>query len=606
MMTKNTKTTAHHMGQDLSLMGFRFVALLAVVTVLFFNSQRTGIPAQGNLLQLGGVALGINLLLFLVLLIPQLSEAKWLILLGDWTAIGALTWMARGDVGATTLLIAALPLVSMLRLGIVGGLVNVFVSLVLFFGILTYFSGNELATYIGPMVLPMVLVGTVGGAMAFMLWNTRRQFETQHKDILQDARKADERVANMQKRTRAITDMSHLLSSTLNYQRVLDAALGMGSLALNDETMAFSSLVMLYRPEDRMLYLATGRGVARPDRQMVTAGREGLLAECLTTGDPMFSNDVRKDPELRRFATFQRAQSIVCVPLRAGYDNYGVVMFASQRKNAFNELYKDFLQAIGIQATIALQNASLYQDLADEKEHLLEVEEEARKKLARDLHDGPTQTIAAIAMRMTIIQKMLQVQPDEVPDELKKIEDLARKTTSEIRHMMFTLRPLALESQGLEAALEQLADKFQTVYSQRVVIKVGHDVEAVLTTHQSGTIFYLIEEAVNNARKHAQSEVIRASVQRFEDQVMVEISDNGVGFDVEAVGDNYEGRTSLGMVNLHERTELIDGHLTIDSAPGKGTRITIVAPLDPAGTNERFQNPQPKRRKKGFQLSAIR
>ena len=78
-----------------------------------------------------------------------------------------------------------------------------------------------------------------------------------------------------------------------------------------------------------------------------------------------------------------------------------------------------------------LQNAVLYHNLIEEKERIVDVDEEARKKLARDLHDGPTQSVAAIAMRMSYIGKLYKKSPEQVPDEIKKVEDLARRTTSE-------------------------------------------------------------------------------------------------------------------------------------------------------------------------------
>src|SRR5690606_1287600 len=103
---------------------------------------------------------------------------------------------------------------------------------------------------------------------------------------------------------------------------------------------------------------------------------------------------------------------------------------------------------ISTQVTVALQNAALYQNILEEKERIVEVEEDARKKLARDLHDGPTQSVAVIAMRMNHIKRIILDSPQQAIEEAGKVEDLARKTTKEIRHMLFTLRPLILETQG--------------------------------------------------------------------------------------------------------------------------------------------------------------
>src|SRR5690606_19457388 len=121
------------------------------------------------------------------------------------------------------------------------------------------------------------------------------------------------------------------------------------------------------------------------------------------------------------------------------YDNFGVLVYGSENPDAFTQDDTDLLMAIGTQTTIALHNAVLYRNLVEEKERIVEVEEDARKKLARDLHDGPTQNVSAIAMRMSYISRLLERDPGEVPGELKKVEDLARKTTKEIRDMLFTL-----------------------------------------------------------------------------------------------------------------------------------------------------------------------
>jgi signal transduction histidine kinase len=99
---------------------------------------------------------------------------------------------------------------------------------------------------------------------------------------------------------------------------------------------------------------------------------------------------------------------------------------------------------------------------------------------------------------------------------------------------------------------------------------------------KKGIIFYLAEEAVNNARKHAQSPriYVRLSQVKNEPEIAwLQIADEGLGFDVEAVTKSYDKRGSLGMVNLRERTELVNGLLHIDSAPGKGTRVNVYIPL---------------------------
>jgi signal transduction histidine kinase len=167
-------------------------------------------------------------------------------------------------------------------------------------------------------------------------------------------------------------------------------------------------------------------------------------------------------------------------------------------------------------------------------------------------------------------------------DELTKIEDLARRTSKEIRHMLFTLRPLVLESQGLTAALQAMADKMKETFEQNVIIQVDENLASQLEMGKTGVIFYIAEEAVNNARKHAQAAHIWVRLKPLPKQAdiaFLEIADDGLGFDVEAVNKSYDKRGSLGMVNLRERSELVNGILHIESAPGKGAKIQVFIPL---------------------------
>ena len=97
------------------------------------------------------------------------------------------------------------------------------------------------------------------------------------------------------------------------------------------------------------------------------------------------------------------------------------------------------------------------------------------------------------------------------------------------------MRPLVLENQGLAAALQQLGDKTFETHEQKVTVRVARDVERLLDQHQQGVIFYIIEEAVGNARKHAKAEMITISIQPQDDVIIVKISDNGAGFDTNAV-----------------------------------------------------------------------
>jgi signal transduction histidine kinase len=392
-------------------------------------------------------------------------------------------------------------------------------------------------------------------------------------------------------RMRAIYELTSTLSSTLSYKRVLDSALDLSAAALNPNPEELVSdplvgAVLLFN--GGKLKVGSARRFTSADMRTLFEGAEGALKRALDEGEPITFSDIGYDPELGRVIAFRNCISGYCFPLRSGFNVYGVLVFAHPEPDYFNAERLSLLDIIGRQAVIAIQNARLYQDLVEEKERMAEVYEEARKKLARDLHDGPTQSIAAMAMRLNIMRRMMTKDVKTASAEIVKLEELAHRTTKEIRHMLFTLRPLILESQGLAAAVQSMADKMMETYSQKMVVNIDERVSSQFEMGKQGAIFYIIEEAVNNARKHAAAESITVNLRQAEPGiVLLEIVDNGVGFDVKEVERAYDKRatSSLGMINLRERTELVSGLLQIDSAPGKGTRIQVYIPLTEDATD---------------------
>jgi signal transduction histidine kinase len=120
----------------------------------------------------------------------------------------------------------------------------------------------------------------------------------------------------------------------------------------------------------------------------------------------------------------------------------------------------------------------------------------------------------------------------------------------------------------------------QETYSQTVIIEAQPEIVSQLESGKQGVIFYIVEEAVNNARKHAKAEHIWVRLRTAEDNVaVIEIQDDGTGFNVESVDDSYDNRGSLGMVNMRERAELLNGVLQIESSVEKGTLIRLIVPL---------------------------
>jgi signal transduction histidine kinase len=295
--------------------------------------------------------------------------------------------------------------------------------------------------------------------------------------------------------------------------------------------------------------------------------------------EPCISEDARRDPVLAQLLCTREASSALCVPLRAGFDVFGVVVLASPQAGYFNNEHADLLSTFCHQAALALKNAQLYQNLQSEQRRILEKEAEARHKLARELHDGPTQSMSAIVMRLNYARKMIEKnQPsDQVAEEVTKIEEMARVATQEVRMMLFTLRPVILETRGLVAALQQYADRLRQADNLNVQVdaqRYGGQID----TEGEGVIFAVIEEAVGNAKKHARAKTVVIRL-RVEDQLFwAEVQDDGIGFDAEPARRRREAG-HMGLLNMEDRTEYLGGSFSIESHPGAGTRVRLEIPL---------------------------
>ncbi|MBM3152671.1 MAG: GAF domain-containing sensor histidine kinase, partial [Chloroflexi bacterium] len=358
--------------------------------------------------------------------------------------------------------------------------------------------------------------------------------------------------------------------------------LSLSALSSEQDTQPLTRLVsaVLLFSEENVLEVGSARRFTPADSRVELAGEQGAIAGAMESGEPLLVDEPSIDPELSRIVAFHSCGQVYVFPLRSGFNIYGVLLFGHPDAGFMTRDRQEVLDILGRQAVIAIANARLYQQLVDERDRMVEVQEEARKKLARDLHDGPTQSVSAIAMRVNLARRMIENDPREAGQELGKVEELARRTTKEIRHMLFTLRPLVLESQGLLAALNAMAEKMKETYSQGLNIQVNPQELEQLEIGRQGVIFFIVEEAVNNARKHAQAPHIWVRLRSLDkSMLLLEVQDDGIGFDVEAVNRSYDKRGSLGMINLRERTELINGVLNIQSTPGKGTTVRVAIPL---------------------------
>ena len=319
-------------------------------------------------------------------------------------------------------------------------------------------------------------------------------------------------------------------------------------------------------------------------RQYRMPADRGIAGWVATHGVGQIVNDVEQDSRwydaIGREADFV-TRSILCVPMRLKDRVVGVMQILNTfDARPFTDQDMQLLTTLAAPAAIAIENARLYQSLKQEHERLLSKEADVRHAIARDLHDGPAQSVAAISMNIEFIKKLYKAMPERVPDELDTLAELVNKTTHDIRTLLFELRPLGLETQGLLITLQQYVDRWRDPSGNAMRLRLEAPTNMPrLPSEKEAAAFIIVQEAVNNARKHARSDVITVYLYTEEDTFVASVRDRGKGFNLAAVESSYNNRGSLGLLNMKERARLIGADLRIRSDPGQGTTVELRMPL---------------------------
>ena len=221
----------------------------------------------------------------------------------------------------------------------------------------------------------------------------------------------------------------------------------------------------------------------------------------------------------------------------------------------------------------ALETAKLKQDFSLK---IIQAQEEERKRLSREIHDGPAQMMANVLLRSDLIERTYREKGVEKAfDELADLKVMVRNALSEVRRIIYDLRPMALDDLGLIPTLKKYLMTIEE-YNMGCEIhfqSMGED-RRIISNYEVA-IFRLVQESVTNATKHGKCTQIWVKVEWRNDAVNILVKDNGSGFDPTLVQDS-----SFGLLGMRERIDLIKGEMTVTSSPGKGTMMMFRIPLN--------------------------
>lgn len=379
-----------------------------------------------------------------------------------------------------------------------------------------------------------------------------------------------------------VHEVAGSLTSELNLEPLLHKILAAAVEVMNASA---GSLILLDELTDELVFAVIEGGGGENLKGVRMARDRGIAGWVATHRKPLIVDDVNKDDRYYQSIadTFDfKLTSLLCVPMISRNKVTGVLqVLHSTPDHYFGDLDQQLLTTFANHAAVAIENARLYESLKEERDRLVVVEDEIRKRLARDLHDGPTQLLASIIMSLTFTKELIKRAPEHALGEIDLNLTVSEKALKQLRTLLFDLRPVILETQGLIPALEVYAERLGETDKLNIVLTIEHEFER-LSRRAEVAVFAVIQEAVNNAKKHAQAQQIDLILQPDESQdtLTVLIKDNGKGFDLQAMKARYETRGSLGMINMQERTSAINGTFSIHSEVGQGTEVILSLPLN--------------------------
>lgn len=395
-------------------------------------------------------------------------------------------------------------------------------------------------------------------------------------------------------------DLSFLLSvseilDSLVDSSDLDSALG-GALSKTLEILKTDTGgILLLDEESQILSYRVHQGLSeRYVRKMRCRLGEGIAGRAAQTGKAILVEDASTDPRavypdliaaegLRQFAS---------VPLRSKDKVWGVINIASREPRKFSSHDVRLLQSIAGHIAIAIENAKLHQEAQRQNElrgellrEIFSIQEEERRRIARELHDETSQSLASLAASLEATISLLPAGADKARDGLRKAQALSIRILDEIQKVIHELRPTLLDDLGLVAATRWLT--YNNLEQAGVMVNfktIGQ--ERRLPARLETTLFRVIQEAISNIVRHAHAKNAQVSLHFKKNTIEARVRDNGKGFDVNEAISSKDRPRGLGLLGMKERVKLVNGALNIQSRPaGGGTKINIIIPVDEDASN---------------------
>jgi two-component system sensor histidine kinase DegS len=207
-------------------------------------------------------------------------------------------------------------------------------------------------------------------------------------------------------------------------------------------------------------------------------------------------------------------------------------------------------------------------------EMIIQAQEAERKKISRQMHDGPAQALSNFILQTEIATRLFDMDSEKARSELDNLKGAATTTFKQVREFIFELRPMMLDDLGFLPTIKRYIDAMNEQHEAEIILQIT-GMERRLEPYLEVMIFRAIQELLSNAIQHSQANQIRVQVDVSDTDVRTIVDDNGLGFDIAIL----EADTGMGLKLIRERVEMLNGFYDIGSVPGQGTQVSFQVPI---------------------------
>jgi two-component system, NarL family, sensor histidine kinase DevS len=375
--------------------------------------------------------------------------------------------------------------------------------------------------------------------------------------------------------TRRNVDMSLLngiastLTSSLELDEILNKTLGL----VMDYMRVEAGEIFLLEEDGESLRMVLHRGQAAEafwTRNVFKVG-DGYIGYVAETRKPIISNDLASDVRFLREAVVRAGfHQIACIPLLSGEHLMGVMSVATTGKEPIDDQNVEMMAAVGNWAGLAIENARLHANA-----RRLAVLEE-RERIGMDLHDGIIQSIYGVGLSLESASLSVDSNPEDAKRRVQHAIDGLNQAIRDLRSYILDLRPRQLGNDGLVNGIKRLITEYRAnTFADVRLTEPESDLNDLPQGHVL-TLFHICQEALANSAKHSKAKKVQIAVWATDERVLLEVHDNGKGFDMETMNANI----GHGIANMRTRARSVGGDVDISSAPNEGTTILAWIPRE--------------------------